>query len=801
MKSFWSKSTIKRLSASAFAVSVLTVMMSQSALAATKVVGYIPAYKDMVAVANTVDFHKLTHVNLAFLSPNTSGAVAASNGNPVCMPGAGTGNVTTADIGYVVQKAHDAGAKVLVSLAGAGTWDCAGVWTTLLQPAKRTTLVNNLIKFVNDNNLDGIDVDIEGDVLTAIDNAGNYTPFIQALKTGLGAKLVTSATGSYDGGMVPISSLPYFDFVNIMSYDAIGPTWGDAGVEHSTYQMAVDDINIWKARGLSKDKLVLGVPAYGYGFDGYAADYDYTAIIGTFGASAAQKDLIGTLCAGCMYITYNGLPTIRKKTQLALQQGSGVMIWELAADTKDNTSILSAVVATIGGTSSSSSSSSANCPAWVDGHQYYTGNVVSYMGGYYIAEHDNPGYTPTISTWFWDPVNASQCGVAASSVAQSSVAPSSVAKSSVAPSSVAKSSVAPSSSSKSSSAANCQVWVDGHQYYTGNVVSYMGGYYIAEHDNPGYTPTISTWFWDPVSASQCGGAASSVAKSSVAPSSVAKSSVTPSSVAKSSVAPSSTPKSSVAPSTPKSSEAPSSIAKSSSSTGGSGTNLDNAAKKDVAMQIVSSAENSTTNWRAQFSYIEDIKDGRGYTAGIIGFCSGTSDMLQLVENYSKNYPNNGLAKYLPALRKVDGSASHAGLDPNYPADWAKEAGVAAFQAAQEKERDDIYFNPSVAQGKADGIRALGQFAYYDAAVVHGFDGMMSVRARALKKAKTPAQGGNEVTYLNAFLDERVVEMLKEEAHSDTSRIDTAQRVFLNNGNLDLNTPLSWKVYGDSFSTK
>jgi len=241
--------------------------------------------------------------------------------------------------------------------------------------------------------------------------------------------------------------------------------------------------------------------------------------------------------------------------------------------------------------------------------------------------------------------------------------------------------------------------------------------------------------------------------------------------------------------------------KSSASAGGSGVNLDDPKKKDIAMQIVSTAENSTTNWRAQFSYIEDIKDGRGYTAGIIGFCSGTSDMLQLVENYSKNYPNNGLEKYLPALRKVDGTASHAGLDPNFPTDWAKESKLAAFQAAQEKERDDVYFNPSVTLAKSDGIRALGQFAYYDAAVVHGFDGMKSVRTRALKKAKTPAQGGDEVAYLNAFMDERVIEMKKEAAHEDTSRIDTAQRVFLKNGNLDLNTPLSWKVYGDSFSAQ
>jgi chitosanase len=41
-------------------------------------------------------------------------------------------------------------------------------------------------------------------------------------------------------------------------------------------------------------------------------------------------------------------------------------------------------------------------------------------------------------------------------------------------------------------------------------------------------------------------------------------------------------------------------------------------------------------------------------------------------------------------------------------------------------------------------------------------------------------------------------MRTEEAHSDTTRVDTAQLVFLNAGNLDLNTPLNFKVYGQSF---
>ncbi|WP_330455832.1 chitosanase [Streptomyces sp. NBC_00820] len=230
--------------------------------------------------------------------------------------------------------------------------------------------------------------------------------------------------------------------------------------------------------------------------------------------------------------------------------------------------------------------------------------------------------------------------------------------------------------------------------------------------------------------------------------------------------------------------------------------LDDPAKKEIAMRLVSSAENSSLDWKAQYKYIEDIDDGRGYTAGIIGFCSGTGDMLDLVQLYADRRPGNVLARYLPALREVDGTDSHDGLDPNYPRDWRKAAQDTVFQQAQNDERDRVYFDPAVTRGKSDGLRALGQFVYYDAIVMHGDGGdptsFSGIRERALRTAVPPARGGDETTYLGAFLDARVWAMKQEEAHSDTTRVDTEQRVFLRNGNLDLRTPLDWKVYGDSY---
>jgi len=56
-----------------------------------------------------------------------------------------------------------------------------------------------------------------------------------------------------------------------------------------------------------------------------------------------------------------------------------------------------------------------------------------------------------------------------------------------------------------------------------------------------------------------------------------------------------------------------------------------------------------------------------------------------------------------------------------------------------------------------------------------------------------------VAYLNAFLDARVREMKREEAHGDVSRVETAQRVFLREGNLSLDPPLRFKTYGDEYT--
>ncbi|WP_151084577.1 chitosanase [Nocardioides cynanchi] len=226
-------------------------------------------------------------------------------------------------------------------------------------------------------------------------------------------------------------------------------------------------------------------------------------------------------------------------------------------------------------------------------------------------------------------------------------------------------------------------------------------------------------------------------------------------------------------------------------------------QKEVAQILVSTAENSSRDWRAQYRYIEyDVEhsatENRGYTGGIIGFTSKTHDMLAVVRRYVARKPADPLAPFLPALRRVDGTSSRQGLGRPFVRAWHRAAADPAFRRAQDHFRDAWYFDPAVHLAQRDGLHSLGQFAYYDAAVVHGLDGLRAVRRHARARADIPTDGGRETAYLQAFLTARIAFMRREQAHQDVTRITTAQQVFLDAGNLGLRLPLRWSVYGDSY---
>lgn len=299
-------------------------------------VGYLPAFRGLAAVSARSDMTYYTHINIAFANPAPNGRMI-DGAAMACMEGGANGAVSLSEFNAAIAKAKAAGAKVLVSLGGGTIPACSGNWADLLKPATRPAVVRNLVALVDAHGLDGLDVDIEGMLLTEIDKAGNYTPFIAELGAAMRArgKLLTCATASYEGGMIPEASIPWFDLVNVMSYDAIGTSWGQAGAEHSSFEQARRDLALWRARGVARERLVLGVPFYGYGFGDYQPNYAYRDVLAAHGAAAAN-DVVGKRCAGCSYITHNGPATLARKAALAQEEATGIMVWEITQDTDDS---------------------------------------------------------------------------------------------------------------------------------------------------------------------------------------------------------------------------------------------------------------------------------------------------------------------------------------------------------------------------------------------------------------------------------------------------------------------------------
>ncbi|KRN28763.1 csn protein [Lactobacillus selangorensis] len=224
----------------------------------------------------------------------------------------------------------------------------------------------------------------------------------------------------------------------------------------------------------------------------------------------------------------------------------------------------------------------------------------------------------------------------------------------------------------------------------------------------------------------------------------------------------------------------------------------------TAFALVSSAENSTTDYPKQYAYIEDIGDGRGYTGGIIGFTSRTGDMFDVVRKYVELRPHhNGLVKYLSALKAVKGTDSHQGLGQPFEQAWQKAAHDKEFIAAQNAILNRQYLNVALRYARRDQLGPLGQYIYYDALVVHGpgtthdKTSFQGIRRSAWRLAKTPAQGGDEGKYLNAFLDARTPIMKREKAHRDLSRLKV-QRRLIREKKFNLQLPLRWTMYGDKY---
>jgi chitinase len=291
------------------------------ATAQKKVIAYIPNWIDLNAFSSTVQYSKLTHINIAFENPDANGYLSFNSGSNA-----------------IINAAHAQNVKVFVSLGGGSVSEGGAIrdnYFNLITPANRTAFIQKIYDYVVAHNFDGVDVDLEGPAIN-----GDYGGFVIALANKLHAngKLISAALSEgYGGANVPSSTFAAYDWINIMAYDATGPWAPNNPGQHSPYSMAVNQFNYWTGRGLPASKAIIGLPFYGYGFGASANQgISYANIVAQY-PGAENLDQVGNT------IYYNGIPTIKQKTTFAIQNAGGVMIWELSQDATGSKSLLTAI--------------------------------------------------------------------------------------------------------------------------------------------------------------------------------------------------------------------------------------------------------------------------------------------------------------------------------------------------------------------------------------------------------------------------------------------------------------------------
>jgi chitinase len=284
------------------------------------VIGYLPGRS---VDTTAIPFHRLTHINFSFAIPakNGGGLDALRNWDKL--------------IG-LVKKAHQHNVKVFISIGGWSIGDSPGDDSRFHRLAasqeERNHFVTNVMELVRRYNLDGVDMDWE---YPDIENrsAEDNVLLMKQLADSLHAKnkKLTAAVVHYgnqgDGTKKEIFAI--VDWLNLMTYD------DDKGqfIPHSPYSLVEKSVNYWvKQRGLPPQKAVLGLPFYGK----------------PRGKVTQYKDLVkaGADPYGDTYdsVMYNGINTIKKKTQFAVKEKlAGVMIWEISQDTSDDRSLLKAI--------------------------------------------------------------------------------------------------------------------------------------------------------------------------------------------------------------------------------------------------------------------------------------------------------------------------------------------------------------------------------------------------------------------------------------------------------------------------
>jgi chitinase len=364
---------------------------------APRIVGYYFAPTSRRGfLVSSIDAGRLTHVNYAFANIDSAGRAVlgypcldvgncdTNEQNPNSRPG---GNF--AELRRL--KERHPHLRTLISIGG---WGWSGRFSDVAAtPEARQRFIESALNtFIRDHPgvFDGIDLDWEYPVGGGLpenhvrpDDRQNYTTLVTEFRRALDElgrrdgkryllAIATPAGQTHMRNFELVALARTLDFINVMTYDfhtagkiahfnaPLGTPTGDP-TPGSNVRATVD---AYLAAGVPREKLVLGVPFYGYGYGGVSAERDglfQPAERNGFEQPPTPMQWVGSVryhqipqalrsgfkrywdsAAGVpwlynsrdrIFITYDDAQSLSLKANLVRERGlGGVMIWELSGD-------------------------------------------------------------------------------------------------------------------------------------------------------------------------------------------------------------------------------------------------------------------------------------------------------------------------------------------------------------------------------------------------------------------------------------------------------------------------------------
>lgn len=272
------------------------------------------------------DVNLVTHINYAFGHVNeTFDGVLLPEGNGLSQ--------------VVGLKKVKPSLKVLLSIGG---WGSGRFSEMASDPLKRKSFARDCARIVKESGLDGIDIDWEypGSGLAGIssspDDRTNFTLLMRDLRASLGKRSLLTIASVCNADYIDFKAvLPYLDYVNVMSYDMGTQHTHHAALYRSGYSghcTADEAVRKHIDAGVPRQKIVMGMPFYGRGVEGYVPYRDGASSDMEFWDDTAKVPMILD-SLGNMLFGYENARSIAEKCRYIVSSGlRGGMYWEYNAD-------------------------------------------------------------------------------------------------------------------------------------------------------------------------------------------------------------------------------------------------------------------------------------------------------------------------------------------------------------------------------------------------------------------------------------------------------------------------------------